>query len=509
MSTNETQSWGSRWGFIISAIGMTIGTGAMWRFPRVAAMYGGMPFMIALIIALFTWSIPILMFEAYLGKTTRVGLIASITKTIGKKFTWLGTCYAWITVFLTAYYIVVFGWTIRYLAYAVMGTITVGVDTEALWVQFSTGSYNMVIWWLIGLAACVGIIYKGDSSGIEKLSKVVMPLWLVLIVALMIRAITLPNGTEGIKYLFLDDWAAFKNPTMWLEAFTQCVWQAAPGLGLMHSYAIYMSKDEDISLNCTLVPFSVTSAALLCGMTVVPTIFALSPDPMGAIASGNTGMTFIHLTKLFTVITGGRYLSIMFFLALVIAAYTSSISMVEMTTRIIQDAGVERKKAIAYAGIGLLVLGIPSALDINFLNNQDWVYGVGVLISGLLLAVAAIKIGLGKIWDENIGPCSDLNVPYIFKNIYLVPFLFVAIMGMWAYSTIQSYPGEWMRWLPVSKYTYSFGTLLYQWAFMLIVAFTTNGFAARLMSRGARVQQHSNDDICDEEEEEAAVNVEI
>ena len=483
MSSSETQSWGSRWGFIISAIGMTIGTGAMWRFPRVASMYGGMPFMIVLLIALFAWSIPILMFEAYLGKTTRLGLVSAIIKTIGKKFTWLGTCYAWITVFLTAYYLVVFGWTIRYLAYAVTGTIAAGADTEALWNTFSTGSGNMVIWWLIGLAACVGIVLQGNSSGIEKLSKVVMPLWFVLIVALMLRAVTLPKGTEGLKYLFAADWSAFKNPNMWLEAFTQCVWQSAPGLGLMHSYAIYMSKDEDISLNCTLVPFSVTSAALLCGMTVLPTIFALSPDPMGAIASGNTGMTFIHLTRLFTVIPGGRWLSIMFFLALVIAAYTSAISMVEMTTRIIQDAGIGRKKAVVSAGLVLLVLGLPSALDIDFLNNQDWVYGVGVLISGLLLAVAALKIGLGRIWNENIGPCSDLNIPYVFKNIYLVPFMFVAVMGMWSYSTIQANPGECMRWLPISKYTYSFGTLVYQWAIMFAFALLTNNFVARIMDQ--------------------------
>ncbi|WP_281680034.1 sodium-dependent transporter [Synergistes jonesii] len=491
MSTNETQAWGSRWGFIISAIGMTIGTGAMWRFPRVAAMYGGMPFMIALVIALIMWSIPLLMFEAYLGKTTRAGHITSIIKTIGKKFTWLGTCYAWISVFLTAYYVVVFGWTIRYLAYAIMGTINTGTDTEFLWNQFSTGSGNMVVWWLIGLLACVGILYKGDISGVEKFSKFVMPLWFVLIVALMLRAITLPNGIAGIRYLFADDWAAFKNPTMWLEAFTQCVWQSAPGLGLMQCYAIYTSKDEDISLNCTLIPFSVTSAALLSGMTVIPTIFALSPDPMGAIASGNTGMTFIHLTKLFTVIKGGRYISIMFFLALVIAAYTSAIAQVELAVRIIQDAVHERKKAIIYAGMVLLVLGLPSALDINFLNNQDWVWGVGVLISGAILAVVAIKIGLAKIWDEGIGPCSDLNIPYIFKNIYLIPFLFVAIMGMWAYSTIQSSPGEWMRWLPVSKYTYSFGTMLYQWAFMFVVAFASNGLVAKIMSKPSTFSEHA------------------
>ena len=496
MSTHETQSWGSRWGFIISAIGMTIGTGAMWRFPRVAAMYGGMPFMIALLIALFAWCIPILMFEAYLGKTTRAGLIASIVKKLGRKFTWLGTCYAWITVFLTAYYIVVFGWTIRYLAYAITGTISPGVDTEALWLNFSTVGHNMVLWWIIGLLACVGIIYYGDSSGIEKLSKVVMPLWFVLIVALMIRAVTLPNGTEGVKYLFADDWSAFKNPTMWLEAFTQCAWQAAPGLGLMHSYAIYMKKDEDISLNCTLVPFSVTSAALLSAMTIVPTIFALSPDPMGAITSGNTGMAFIHLTKLLSVIAGGRWLSIMFFLALVIAAYTSSISMVEMTTRIIQDAGIPRKKAIIYAGLGLLVLGLPSALDINILNNQDWVYGVGVLISSALLAVAALKIGVCKIWEQDIAPCSDLNAPYIFKCIYIIPFLFVAVMGMWIYTTIATYPGEWMKWLPISKYTFSLGTLLYQWAFMFLIAVITNNWMAKIMGH-ANVDERDSIRILD------------
>lgn len=480
-SDSSGRMWGSRWGFILAAVGMSIGTGEMWRFPRVVATYGGMSIMVMMFVALIVWCIPILMFEAVLGKTTRMGIIGATGKMVGKEYTWLGTCYAWITLFLTAYYAVVLGWTVRYFVYAVMGTIKIGVDTEALWTAFSTSRGAMVPWWLLGMGVCVFVLWRGVAQGIEKVSKILMPFWFTLLVVLMIRAITLPGGIEGLKYLYAPNWHEFFNPTMWLEAFTQKAWGTAPGLGLMLTYAVYMKSDEDISLNCSLVPFMCTSAAFICGMTVVPTIFAMSPDPMAVVASGNTGMTFIHLTKLFTVMPGGRYASVIFFLALLIAALSSTISMVEMATRIVQDAGINRKKSIIIAGAGLTLLGIPSALDINFLNNQDWVYGIGVLVSGFLVALIAIKLGPKKIWQKYIAPSADLDVPWVFNLIYTAPFMFVAIFGWWLWQASQWYPGEWMKWLPISKYPFTAGTLFYQWGIMLVFSIVTSKWLGKIM----------------------------
>lgn len=478
--SQQLQSWGSRWGFVLAAIGMALGTGVMWRFPRIAAQYGGMPFLIVLILSIAVWVMPVLMIESVLGKSTRMGPVSAFISTLGKKYTWLGTCYAAISIFVTAYYLVVFGWVLRYLVYAFSGVIKPGLDTEALWTTFSTGAYTMVPWWLLGLLLCVGIILAGGIKAVEKLSKIAMPLWLLLIIGLAIRACTLPGGIKGLEYLFAPDWSQFGNPKMWLEAFTQGVWQTGNGLGLMLCYAIYMKKDEDISLNCTFIPWSVTASAIICGMAVIPSIFALSPDPQAALASGNTGLTFIHLTNLFAVLPGGQLIAIVFFLSLAIAGYTSAIAMVEVATRIIQDMGVRRTPALIYAAVVLAVLGLPSALDINFQGNQDWVWGIAILVNGLITAFVAIKMNPKKIWDEHIGPYSDLNIPFVMKFVYLMPVFFIVIFGMWMISAITDYPGEWMQWLPISEYPYTVGTILYQWGILAVIAIISNSYVARL-----------------------------
>ena len=265
---------------------------------------------------------------------------------------------------------------------------------------------------------------------------------------------------------------------IWLEAFTQAAWSTGAGWGLMLTYFVYTKDSEDISLNATTVCFADTSAALLAGLAIIPTIFALAPDPQAAIASGNTGLAFIHLTRLFTVMPGGRIMAIMFYLALIVAAGSSLLSMVELGVRMLLDAGWTRKKAALAAGVGITIMGLPSAMSISFLDNQDWVWGVGFLATGLLFSFGAIKIGVQKIWDEYIEPVSDLKAAWMWKLIYLFPFWFVIVFGWWIWQAAAGYPGEWYKWLPISKYTASVGTIFYQWAICFGIIFVLNNWLA-------------------------------
>lgn len=478
----KADQWASRWGLIFSAIGMAVGTGNIWRFPRVAAAQGGGAFVLACVAALFLWAIPLLMAESVWGKVTRMGVIGSFKEMLGRKWTWAGGCVAWISLGIAFYYAVVMGWCVRYFVYVLTGVIKPGLDTEALWTAFSTTPGAMVPWHIISMVIATIVIFKGISQGLEKINKILIPSLFVLLVVLMIRAITLPGAVKGLQYLFEPRFELFASGRLWLEAFTQVAWSTGAGWGLLLTYFVYAKKTEDISLNATTICFADTSAAMIAAMAIIPTIFALSSDPMAAVGSGNTGLAFIHLAKLFTVMPAGTLFAGFFFLALIFAALSSLLSMVELGVRLLMDAGWPRHKAALAAGIGITILGLPSSMSIDFLNNQDWVWGVGLLVSGVFFSIGAMKVGVDKIWKEYIEPCSDLKAPWMWKLIYLFPLWFVIIFTWWIKQAMSWYPDSWWKWLPISEYTYTVGTMVYQWAIMVVVFLLLNNWLADKMT---------------------------
>ncbi len=470
----QKEQWGSRWGLILSAIGMAVGTGNIWRFPRVAAANGGGPFIIAYVIAFFLWAIPLLMAEAVWGKTTRKGVIGSFKEFVGRKYTWMGGIVAWISLAIAFYYAVVMGWCVRYFVYAITGVLKPGIDTEALWNTFSHSPAQMMTFHVISMVIATIIILGGVKGGIEKANKFLIPSLFVLLAILIVRALTLPGASKGLEYLFSPNLAKLTEGRVWLEAFTQAAWSTGAGWGLMLTYYVYASKDEDIALNCTMTCFADSTAALMAAMVTIPTIFALAPDPMKAVGSGNTGLAFIHLTNLFTVMPMGLIAAIIFFLALIFAALSSLLSMLELGVRLLIDAGWERTKAALAVGIGCTILGLPSSYDINILNNQDWVWGVGLLVSGMFFWYGAIKRGVNEIYEKYIRPCSDIDIPILWKCIYLFPLWFVIIFGWWIWQSITWYPGEWYKFWPIDKYTYTVGTIIVQWAIAFAIIYLLN-----------------------------------
>jgi NSS family neurotransmitter:Na+ symporter len=475
--------WTTRWGLAVSAMGMAIGTGNIWRFPRVAAAQGGGAFVIAVIAALFLWAIPLLMAESVWGKVTRMSTIGAFKEMLGRRWTWVGGCTAWISLSMCFYYAVVTGWCVRYLVYALMGVIKPGLDSEALWTTFSTAPGAMVPWHILSIVLAIFVVVRGVVQGIEKISKIFIPLLFVVLIILSVRAVTLPDAVDGLQFLFKPDFKTFLRARLWLEAFTQVAWSTGAGWGFVLTYYVYAKKDQDISLNATFIAFADTSAGLLALLAVIPTIFALSPDPGAAVASGNTGLAFIHLTSLFTIMPGGAFFATLFFLALSLAALSTLIAMVELGVRILMDAGCRsRRKATIITGIVMTVLGLPSSMSIDFLNNQDWVWGVGLLLGGLFFSIGAIKIGVDKIWKEYIEPVSDLKAAWMWKMVYLCPVWFVIIFGWWIQQAASSYPETYMKWLPISEYTYTLGTMLYQWGIMIVAFIVLNNWLADKMT---------------------------
>ncbi len=478
MSSRE--EFGSRWGLVLATLGMAVGTGNIWRFPRIVASNGGGSFLVAWVVFLLIWSIPLMMAEFAFGKRTRKGTIGAIGQLAGERLAWMGGWAALCATAIGFYYSVVAGWCVRYLWASITGELK-STPSDVLWESF-TSSYQPVLTHLIVISACVGVVWFG-VKGIERVAKVLIPTLFFLVVVLAIRAVTLPGAERGLAFLFQPEWSALADYKIWLEALTQNAWDTGAGWGLILTYAVYMKSREDVPLNACLIGFGNNSVSLLSGIMVLCTVFAINPAAQQEIVgAGNEGLTFIWMPQLFAAMPGGSVFMVLFFLALTFAAVTSMISMLELAARNLMDRGMTRRKAVAAIGGAVAIFGIPSALSLDVFRNQDWVWGVGLMLSGLFFALAARWFGLEKLRTEELnGEGSDLHVGRAWNFILgvLVPIEAIILMVWWLYSAAQDNPD----WLAILS-PYSVGTVLVQWAIGLTALILYNRW--RLARREAQ-----------------------
>ena len=436
------------------------------------------------------WSIPLLMVEFTMGKKTRRGPIGAFSQFVGKNYTWMGAFVGICTMAIMFYYSVVTGWALKYFLASVSGALqNPAVDHTAYWHSFTSSVYQPVLLHLFSLGVAAFIIYQGIVKGIERANRILLPSLLVLLIIGVIRALTLPNALAGLNYFFGIKAASFLNFRVWLEALSQSAWSTGAGWGLVLTYSVYMSEKEDVTLNAFITGFGNNSASLLAGLAIVPTIFSLMPsaaEATKALQAGNQGLSFIVIPQLFSQMPGGWIFSSVFFLALFFAALSSLIAMLELATRIFMDFGLRRHHALlAVAGISAL-MGIPSAVSMKFFNNQDWVWGLGLIISGSFFLFAVLKYGVRKFRlnllnvassDLHIGPWFDLTMRY------LIPLEAVAILGWWLYQTLSWYPKTW--WKPFGET--NMGTCLFQWGVLIALLLLFNGYLHyKLKPEGAK-----------------------
>jgi len=475
----QEEFFSSRWALIIATLGIAVGTGNIWRFSRIVAQNGGGSFLIPWVIFLLIWSVPLIIAEFAIGKSARLGPIGAISKTAGRQFGWMGAFVVVVSTAIMFYYSVVAGWCLRYFFSALSGDLFNTADHLTYWNDFSSG-IQPLIFHLVSMILVALVIYRGITKGIEKVTKFLVPSLLIILLILFVRAVTFPNSFEGIKYFFTPDLNIMLDYKVWLQALTQNAWDTGAGWGLILTYAVYMRKREDISLNAALIGFGNNSVSLIAGITIFSTVFALSSvDAMIQVTQSgpaNTGLTFIYLPLLFSKISSSEIINIffasIFFLALFFAAVTSLISMVEMATRTLIDFGVVRRRAIIIVALFGFILGIPSALDLDYLINQDWVWGVGLILSGAFISFSIIKYGTDKFRNEIInGYGSDVKIGkwYNFVISILVPVQVVVLILWWLISSV-SWDPEW--WNPF--HAENAGTVIAQWALVLTIFIILN-----------------------------------
>ncbi len=454
----------SRWGMLLAMLGMAVGTGNIWRFPRIAATNGGGAFLIPWAIFLITWSVPLLLCEFALGKGTRRGPIGAFAKLSGGGWAWMG---AWVTLCSTLimfYYTVVTGWCMRYLVAAARGDIP-GPDPEAYWLTY-TGSGWPVITLVLGLGIGIFIVSRG-IGGIERAARILMPVLIGLVLILAVRAVTLPGASRGLAFLFTPDFSALGNSRIWLEALTQNAWDTGAGWGLALTYATYMRMREDTTINAFIIGFGNNSISLLAGIMVLCTVFSIRPDAASEIVgAGNNGLTFIWVPQLFAAMPGGRVFMTLFFLALLVAALTSLISMLELATRALVDRGTSRGRALTVVGLAALALGVPSALRMGFFENQDNVWGVGLMLSGLFFGIAILKHGVDRFRVRYVNSeGSDFTIGRWWNGAMVLVVVEAVVLLVWWLSQTLSSDGLRASLDPFASW--SLGTFILQWGVVL------------------------------------------
>ena len=462
MAANEL--FKSRIGFILTALGMAIGTGNIWRFPRIIAQNGGGSFLIPWLIFLFLWSIPLLILEFSIGKTARKGTVGAFGTIMGKQYGWMGAYVGFCTMAIMFYYSVVTGWCIKYFFASVSGALF-QQDSIVYWDTFLGSQYQPLLFHFCAMLIGSVIVYKG-VSGIEKANKFLIPSLFLLIIIAVVRSLTLPGAVEGLNYLFTPSLEKLLNYRVWLEALTQSAWSTGAGWGLILTYAIYSKRNEDIVLNSSIIGLGNNSVSLLAAIAIIPVVFAFRPEEatqmMQEHGPASTGLTFVSIPQLFAQMTGGRIFLSLFFLALCFAAISSLISLFELVTRVFIDLGLTRTKAILLVGSVSFVLGTPSAVSMAIFENQDWVWGVGLLVSGFFIAIAVMKYGVRQFRENLINHAgNDIKLGKFFDYVvFLIPVQFIILVWWWF-----SQAGGWTEIFT----SYSVGTCLFQWGIALLL----------------------------------------
>ncbi|MGW8268582.1 MAG: sodium-dependent transporter, partial [Longimicrobiales bacterium] len=453
-------------------LGMAVGTGNIWRFPRIAASNGGGSFLVAWAVFLLLWSVPLLILEFGMGKGTRKGTVGAFATTLGPKFGWMGAWVAWTATAIMFYYSVVMGWTIRFF----WATLTREIPTEvpgAFWEGFA-GTSSALFTHLIAMALGVFVVSRG-VKGIEKAAKVLIPSLILMVIVLAIKAVMLPGASRGLAFLFTPNLADLANYRIWLEALTQNAWDTGAGWGLALTYAVYMRKREDTALNAFVVGFGNNSMSLLAGIMVLCTVFSVMPDAASMIVgAGNEGLTFIWVPQLFAQVPWGQFFMAVFFLALVFAAWTSLVSMIELASRVLQDMGLTRGKAIAVVGVSGLLCGVPSALNMAVFQNQDFVWGVGLMLSGFFFAVAVLRYGVTEWRDTFINTGhSDVRIGAWWDWAIRLVVVEAVVLIVWWFWQVK---GEGLAATLDPLETFGIGSTLIQWAIVLAILISVNRF---------------------------------
>jgi len=435
----QRSSFTGKLGFVLAAAGSAVGLGNIWRFPYLAAKYGGGIFLLVYIILAVTFGFTLMIAEIGIGRKTGLSPVGAFAK-LNKKFAFIGYLGALIPMLILPYYSVIGGWLMKYFAAFVSGNGH-NAASDTYFDTFITGTGEPILWFVLYIAATMIIVLFGVEKGIEKVSKVMMPILVVLSIFVAVYVMFLDGAWEGVIYYIKPDFSKFSIMTV-IAAMGQMFYSMSLAMGIMITYGSYMKKDVNIEKSVHQIEIFDTGIAFLAGLMIIPAVFSFHGGEESALGKGPSLM-FVTLPKVFDSIWGGQVIGTLFFLLVMFAALTSSISLAETVVSVIQDKfKIDRKITCLIVLGGCLLLGLPSALGYGLLGGVK-IIGLQFLdffdfmSNSILMPIVAIFtcIFIGYILKpQSIADEVELSAPFKAKKLfnvvikYVAPIFLVAIL---------------------------------------------------------------------------------
>ncbi|MBD5491957.1 MAG: sodium-dependent transporter [Lachnospiraceae bacterium] len=424
-------AFSNKLGFILAAAGSAVGLGNLWRFPYLAAKYGGGIFILIYLILAVTLGFTLMITEVAVGRNTRLSAVGAFKK-LDKRFGFVGYLACVVPFIITPYYSVIGGWVIKYLITFISGNVTAAAGDE-FFTGFITEPAQPVIWFAVFVLLTSLIVIIGVEKGIEKASCTLMPILVVLTIGIAIFCITRPGALEGVKYYLLPDFKHFSATTV-LAAMGQLFYSMSLAMGIMITYGSYMKKEDSLEKSVRQIEVFDTAIAFFAGLMIVPSVFVFSGGNEEALSKGPSLM-FITLPKVFDSMKMGGLIGSVFFILVLFAALTSAISLMETNVSILNDKlKWGRRKTTIIVTAYVLILGSVVSLGFGPLDFIQ-IIGMGLLdffdfiSNSVLMPVVAILtcISIGYfikpqvIYDE-----IEINGKFKMKKFYTVILKWIA-----------------------------------------------------------------------------------
>lgn len=427
------ESFGSKFGVIAATAGSAIGLGNIWRFPYVAGENGGAAFLLIYLGFVIAIGIPVMLSEFTIGRSAQLNAVGSFRKLApGKPWYLIGLMGVVAAFMILAFYTAVAGWTLEYIYQSIVNGFQGKTPEELslMYRDFIGGSARPLLWFFIFMGLTAFIIMSGVKKGIEKSTKVLMPLLFVLLVILVVRSVTLDGAGKGISFLFKPDFSKINASTV-LVALGQAFFSLSIGMGTLITYGSYIKKDDDLGSTAFSVAMADTFIAVLAGLAIFPAVFAFNIAP----GSGE-GLVFITLPNIFEQMPGGYIFSLMFFILLGVAALTSTISVLEVIVAFfVEELNLKRKAATLLATSSVSLLGILCVLSTSSLANFK-IFGFTVFglmdftSANIFLPLGGLFIVLFVAWffgrdktKEELSNNGKLRAAYIPLLMFVVRFV--------------------------------------------------------------------------------------
>lgn len=390
------ENWGSRFGFIMAAAGSAVGLGNIWKFPYMAGANGGSAFILIYFFFVFVIGLSVMTAEFAVGRRTGLAAVGAF-KSYSNRWTFVGVLGVVSAFFIMGFYPVVGGWALAYIMKSFTGLMSSPEVIGDAFGAFISNSYEPVIWMLLFLVLNVVIVMRGISGGIEKAGKVLMPVLFGILFIIAIRSVTLPGAAAGIEFLLKPDFSKVTGATF-LAALGQAFFSLSLGMGCMITYGSFLNKQENLPQNALIVTSLDTFVALLSGFAIFPALFAFGMEP-----AAGPGLVFVVVPSIFAQMGGlGVFLAAIFFIALTVAALTSSVSLLEVVVSyLIDQKNMARVKAVLITSVIMAITGVFASLSLGVMSHVTFL-GVGVFdfldiltdkiflaIGGMLLAIFA------------------------------------------------------------------------------------------------------------------------